>query len=137
MTVMVLGLANFNLDESETSWSSLKELLTPLKSGVAITKVSQNFIDWSSAYSVTIAGHLSGMADQTNTERMIDVTDYHKKVINSGGSKLTFVLYRPFRHPEYITGAGPIEADDLSKGSLLRIASRGLESGPQLIQLIN
>ncbi len=110
MTVMVLGLSSFDLNESlRISWSSLSEILTPLKSGTPINKVSQNFINWSSEYSVYIAGHISRLANQTSQHRMIDVTDFHKRAIARGGAhQLTFLLYRPFRHSKYRTNAGAI-----------------------------
>jgi hypothetical protein len=137
MTVTVLGLYDFKTNESSMTWNSLDEVLTPLKSGTTIEKISQNFIKWSSSfYWFTIAGHITGVAGEPAT-RMIDVTDYHKGVLARKGKKLTFLLYRPFRHSEYTTGAGLIEADDLSNGTRVRISGKGSSSGPELIQFSN
>jgi hypothetical protein len=64
---------------------------------------------------------------------MIDVSDYVNQVISAGGSSVTFIMYRPYRHPSYATSAGPIPADDLSGGAQMKISGASSAKKPELI----
>lgn len=117
----VLGIRNssaLNLKNNSASWNSLPTLLNPLASGTAISSISQNFVNWNSSANFYIAGHF--LVNQiSNQLKRIDVTDYVNQVISLGGNQLTFLIYRPFRHPFYNT-TSPVLADDLSQGSIVK-----------------
>jgi hypothetical protein len=117
----VLGIRNssaLNLNNNSASWNSLPTLLNPLASGTAISSISQNFVNWNSSANFYIAGHF--LVNQiSNQLKRIDVTDYVNQVISLGGNQLTFLIYRPFRHPFYNT-TSPVLADDLSQGSIVK-----------------
>lgn len=140
-TVMVLGFKNKNLDWNNNlaSWEMLSSktaginILTPLYSGQSINGSSGTFINWLSDSNITIVGHISAAKTLKNQIRMIDVTDYVKQVISLNMPSITFLLYRPYRHPSYKTGAGTIPADDLSNGALMKISSEKSGIGPELI----
>ena len=65
---------------------------------------------------------------------MVDVSDYVNSVVMAGGSTLTFLIYRPFRHPSFGTAYGAIPSDDLAGGSLIQFAGVGSATPPSLIQ---
>jgi hypothetical protein len=129
MTISILGLRNFPQSAGSATWSSLSQnttgadLLLPLGQSTLFTNVSQNFINWKSSMGISLAGHLTVSSGVSNQVRMMDVTDYAKSVIQSGGSSLTFVLYRPFRRQSYRSAAELIQPDDLAQGSYIRISS--------------
>ena len=106
-------------------------ILNPLPSGKVLTQITNNFINWNSTSNIVIAGHLTATYGQSNQTRMIDVTDYANNLIKAGKRTLKFVLYRPFRHPNFKTGGGNVSSDDLSFGSLVRISSATSTSPPQ------
>jgi hypothetical protein len=144
MTLMILGLNSNFAALNNPTWNSLasnitgNDLLNPLPSGKAITTVAQNFINWSSSTDPVVAGHVTATADSPGQDRIVDVTEYADKIYKSGGSMLSFVLYRPFRHPAYAgTSANSvdIQSDDLSNGAVLEISN--CQSPPQLIQFNN
>jgi hypothetical protein len=129
----ILGVSNFTWNESEITWNKLAasgpSILRKLDSGQVIDSVSKNFIDWTSPSDLTIAGHVNASPDNQIQERMIDVSDHVAKMVGRNLTNVTFLIYRPFRHPAYTTGYGSLRADDLSNGSLVQI------SNPQLVQL--
>jgi hypothetical protein len=142
MTLMILGLSSSFGLQSNPTWSSLStqttgfDILAPLASGSVINTVGQNFINWSSGSNPVIAGHVTANAVNLNQDRLIDVTEYANSVYRSGGTRLSFVLYRPFRHPAYSgTTSTSVLAigDELSNGSILHISSN-CDSPPQIIQ---
>ena len=156
-TVMICGVVNassVSWNQTSASWTAMStatptglQILLPLSSGVAFTNITQNFANWWSPSNVMIAGHLTGTYGQTNQLRQVDVTDYVNAVINAGGQTLTFFMFRPFRHPSYITGMGStadgltasginVTMDDLASGSLIEIASVNSANPPQLITVI-
>ena len=105
-----------------------------------INGIYKNFINWSSSTNISIVGHFiikyDDMSKDNNDklkERMIDVSDYVNDMINSNLYDLTFILYRPFRHPSYKTGYGNLEADDLSNGAVLRFYGSNSISPCQLL----
>ncbi len=145
VTLQVLGLRNANRTWNQTtaSWTSLTngiQILKTLSSGYVIDSINKNFINWPSSADIAIVGHVSGRFGSKNQVKMIDVTEYVKSVINSGGKQFTFVLYRPYRFPSYKTSAGVLPADNLSNGSLVKISSATASlssNSPQLIQYKN
>jgi hypothetical protein len=78
MTVMILGLSNVpaGWSSAAASWSLLSSnssgtsanVLFPLSSGVQITAVSQNFLNWGSSTGIQIAGHLSVTSGSVNQQ---------------------------------------------------------------------
>jgi hypothetical protein len=141
MTVMILGLNSNFAALNNPTWTSLSsnavgsDLLNARPSGVVINTISQNFINWPSSTNPVIAGHVTANADSPGQDRIIDVTEYADKIYKSGGSMLSFVLYRPFRHPAYTNTLVPISGDDLSKGATMVISSSSnCNSPPQIIQ---
>jgi hypothetical protein len=54
---------------------------------------------------------------------MLDVSDYVSNIIEKNSDYLTFLIYRPFRHPSYKTNTDPIPEDNLSNGSLIKLSS--------------
>ena len=144
VTVMILGTLSSNVTWSATSasWSSLSNgggpnILMPLSSGLVIVNITQNFVNWWSDSNVVIVGHLTGTYGQTNQERMIDVTDYVNEAIGAGCTTLTFFMYRPFRHPGYLTGGGNVSFDYMSYGSLIQLSSINSANPPQLLTYYN
>ncbi len=144
VTLMILGLSSsFGLQLNPT-WSSLStrnsgyDILTPLASGLVINRVAQNFINWSSGANPVIAGHVTANSVNLNQDRIVDVTEYANSVYKTGGTLLSFILYRPFRHPAYdgtTSTSMPVPSDDLSNGSLVKISSSSnCASPPQIIQ---
>ena len=134
--LIVLGIRNqsaVNLTNNSVAWNALSSLLNPLASGTLINSVSQNFVNWNSSANFYIADHLS-VNQMNNQIKQIDVTDYVKQVINLGGSQLTFVIYRPFRHPAY-QSASPIPADGLSQGSVAKFYGLYSASPPSITYL--
>jgi hypothetical protein len=143
VTLQVLGLRNRTWNQTTASWTSLTngiQILKTLSSGYVIDSINKNFINWPSSADIAIVGHVSGRFGSKNQVKMIDVTEYVKSVINSGGKQFTFVLYRPYRFPSYKTSAGVLPADNLSNGSLVKISSATASlssNSPQLIQYKN
>ncbi len=154
-TVMICGVINASSvtwDATSASWNAMSnfsqsglQILLPLASGTPITQITQNFVNWWSPRNVVIVGHLTGTYGQTNQQRQIDVTDYVNEVVSGGGSgggqtTLTFFMFRPFRHPSYMTGMGSgpgltpsginVTMDNLAAGSLIQIASAGSATPP-------
>jgi len=132
VTAVVLGFLNPNFIFSQThsSWTSLSSLtglsvLTILNSGSRIDSVSKNFINWSSLADISIVGHITAKAGISgkNENRMLDVSDYVSNIIEKNSDYLTFLIYRPFRHPSYKTNTDPIPEDNLSNGSLIKLSS--------------
>ena len=129
----VLGIRNssaLNLNNRTVTWNSLPSLLNPLASGTVISSVSQNFVNWNSSVDFCIAGHFL-IKQISNQHRKIDVTEYVNQVISSGGNQLTFLIYRPFRHPFYNT-TSPVLADDLSQGSIVKFYGVNSNSPPSI-----
>ena len=114
------------MDQTHGTWNSLSctifNILTALRSDIIIDSISKNFINWSSNANITIVGHITAKNGK-NEVRMVDVSEYVSKMIANNGNCLTFLIYRPFRHPSYRSAAGLIEADDLSNGSLIKFSS--------------
>ncbi len=146
VTVMILGILNpsLTLSASSASWNSLTNMssnglniLNVLSSGKALANITDNFINWSSQSNITIVGHLTGTVGVSNQQRMVDVTDYVNNVINAGGTTLTFFMYRPFRHPNYLTGNGNVTFDNLAYGSLIQLSGVGSANPPQLLTYYN
>ena len=102
--VQVLGITNtsFSLNSNSASWNGLSSLLVPLNDGTLIGNISQNFINWSSPGSFSLAGHIVAANQTKNQIEMIDVTEYVNKINSLGGNQLNFLVYRPFRHPTYV-----------------------------------
>ena len=142
MTLMVLGLRNIpsNLNQYSTTWNTMSSVLNKLNSGSLINSVSKNFINWSSINDVQIVGHINVRSSDLSInrrERMIDVSDYVDKMKSLGLKDLTFLIYRPYRHPEYKTGYGSLKPDDLSNGALVKFYSALASNAnlqPQLVQ---
>jgi hypothetical protein len=142
ITLSILGLRNnpSSLNQFSTSWSTMSSVLNRLDSGSLIRSVSKNFINWASVNDIQIVGHINvrwvdlGMSRK---ERIIDVSDYVDKMKSLGLNDLTFLIYRPYRHPDYKTGYGSLKADDLSNGALVKFYS-ALDSNsnlqPQMVQ---
>ncbi len=122
VTVQVLGMTNNSVtwDQSSASWSGLSSsssglnALVPLSSGSAITQIESgssgvvgNFINWNRQSNIIIVGHMVVTVNTVNQVKMIDVTEYVESVLASGGTTLTFLFYRPFRNPGYMTGSLP------------------------------
>jgi hypothetical protein len=142
MTLLVLGLrkSSINLNQYSITWNKMSFVLNKLDSGSLINSVSKNFINWASIDDIQIVGHINVRWVDMNVnkrERMIDVSDYVDKMKNLDINDLTFLIYRPYRHPAYKTGYGSVKADDLSSGALVKFYS-ALDSNsnlrPQLIQ---
>ena len=106
--------------------------MNPLPSAAVIANISSNFINWSSNANYSIAGHILASNQTNNQFEMIDVSDYVNQVVGLGGTQLNFLLYRPFRHPSYQTAIGPIPADDLSQGSIIKFFGANSANPPQI-----
>lgn len=134
-SMLVLGVKNpsFSLTPASASWSSLSSLLSPLSSGASIVNISQNFINWSSSANLSVVGHIVASNQTNNQFESIDVTDYANQAASLGAKELHFLIYRPFRHPSYRTSVGPIPADDLSSGSIVKIYAANSANPPQLL----
>jgi hypothetical protein len=130
----VLGIRNssaLNLNNNNTvTWNGLPSLLNPLVSGTVISNISQNFVNWNSSVDFSIAGHFL-IKQISNQHKKIDVTEYVNQVISSGGNQLTFLIYRPFRHPFYNT-TSPVLADDLSQGSIVKFYGVNSNNPPSI-----
>jgi hypothetical protein len=146
VTVMILGIVNptMTLNAAYASWNSLTNMsasglniLNVLTSGKPLANITDNFINWNSQSNITIVGHLTGTVGVVNQQRMVDVTDYVNNVIKAGGTTLTFFMYRPFRHPNYLTGNGNVTFDNLSYGSLIQISGVNGANPPQLLTYYN
>ena len=138
LTLTVLGINNVSSawNANTTCWNAFSNsILTALNSGTRIDAIYKNFINWTSSSNISLVGHVTGKRNSKAQLRMIDVTDYVGSMIGAGKTELTFVLYRPFRHPEYSTACGPVLSDDLSAGASLKIAGINTAAPPQLIQM--
>ena len=159
MIIMILGIRNVPNDwiQSTISWTKLSDttlndpttstnnnnnsnILNRLDSGILINGIYKNFINWSSSTNISIVGHFIIKYDDITKdnndklkERMIDVSDYVNDMINSNLYDLTFILYRPFRHPSYKTGYGNLEADDLSNGTFVKFFGSYSQNPPTLL----
>ena len=142
VTAMVLGLKAHSgcFDEEITSWKTLSDssygrnILNTLNSGTIIDEASKNFINWSNP-TIAIVGHVSAKKGKLNEIRMIDATEYVNNNLKRGEKFLTFVIYRPFRHTGFKSGNALISADDLSKGSIIKVSGTKSPKQPKLIQL--
>ena len=143
VTVIILGVLSpsVSLTSASASWNFFSSgnlnVLNALPSGTPLTNITQNFINWNSNANVSIVGHLTGTVGTANQQRMVDVTDYVNSVINAGGTSVTFFMYRPFRHPNYLTGNGNVTVDNLAYGSLIQISGVNSNNPPQLLTYYN
>ena len=134
-TLLILGLTGFNKQSSQITWDNLVDDFLLTKPSGKISKISQNFINWSSNLIKKVSGHVT--ARSKSQARYIDVSDYVRDEAMNGATSVTFLLYRPFRYAQYNTALGTQMADDLSGGSIVKLSSTNTsicDLLPQLIQ---